>query len=71
MHACVCEVHLGADDSLGGSFNVGRQTKECRPVILWEILYDTPVVLEGRKRVTHIQIKLVRKKKNKSNNFMS
>lgn len=38
-------LHLGADDSLGGSFYVGRQTKECRPVILWEILYYTAVVL--------------------------
>lgn len=48
---CVC-FHLGADDSLGGSLNVGRQTKECRSVILWEILYYAAIVL-GRRTHTH------------------
>lgn len=49
MAVCVW-VHLGADDSLGGSLYVGRQTKECRSVILWEILYYAAVLLE---RHTH------------------
>lgn len=53
-------LHLGADDSLRGSFYVGRQTKERRPVVLWEVLYYTAVVL-GRHRhvqVTHIGEKI-------------
>lgn len=52
-------VHLGADDSLGGSLYVGRQTKECRSVILWEILYYATVVLERHtpKQVTHKELK--------------
>lgn len=53
--ACVCVrpiVHLGADDSLGGSLYVGRQTKERRPVILWKIFYYTAVVLE--RNIRHI-----------------
>lgn len=42
----VClSVHLGTDDSLGGSLYVGRQTKECRSVVLWEVLYYAAVVL--------------------------
>lgn len=52
-------VHLGADDSLGGSLYVGRQTKECRSVILWEILYYAAVVLERHTpmQVTHKKLK--------------
>jgi len=42
---CVC-VYLGADDSLGGSLDVGRQTEECRSVVLWQVLYHTAVVLD-------------------------
>lgn len=49
-------VHLGTDDSLGGSLNVGRQTKECRSVILWEILYYAAVVLERHVHI-HLQVK--------------
>lgn len=45
-------VHLGADDSLWGSFYVGRQTKECGSVILREILYYAAVVL-GRYTDTY------------------
>lgn len=53
MCVSVCVwVHLGADDSLGGSLYVGRQTKKCRSVIFWEILYYTAVVL-GRHTDTY------------------
>ena len=46
MCVCVCvQLHLGADDSLGRSLYVGRQTKECRSVVLWEMLYHAAVVL--------------------------
>lgn len=45
MNVCMWS-HLGAGDSLGGSFYVGRQTKECRLVIFWETVYYTAVVLE-------------------------
>lgn len=47
-------LHLGADDSLGGSLNVGRQTKECRSVILGEILYYAAVVLGSKQRHTQV-----------------
>lgn len=40
-------MHLGADNSLRGSFYVSRQTKECRLVVLWEILHDPTVVLRA------------------------
>lgn len=59
MYVCVL-VHLGADDSLGGSLYVGRQTKECRSVILGEILYYAAVVLgrhTGMYQVTHRKAK--------------
>lgn len=49
----MCLVHLGADDSLWGPLNVGRQTKECRAVVLWESLNDAAVVLERQMQVTH------------------
>lgn len=55
-------LHLGADDSLGGSLNVGRQTKECRSVILGEILYYAAVVLGNKQRhmqVTHTHVAMV------------
>lgn len=48
-------VHLGADDSLGGSLYVGRQTKERRPVVLWEILYYAAVVLGRHTDTGHTQ----------------
>lgn len=51
-------LHLGADDSLGGSLYVGRQTKECRSVILGEILYYAAVVLGNKQR--HMQVSRTR-----------
>lgn len=51
---CAFVVHLGADDSLGGSLNVGRQTKKCRSVILWETIDYGAVVLQcGQMEVIH------------------
>lgn len=55
--ACVWVwVHLGADDSLRGSLYVGRQTKECRSVILWEILNYAAVVLGRHTDTGHTQM---------------
>ena len=55
VYECVC-VHLGADDSLGGSLDVGRQTKECRSVILWEILYYAAVVLVRHTHTHNVRV---------------